>query len=149
MKILLVFLLFAPVYCALGEIYKWVDENGVTHYSKTKPNNLKSDKIQLKATTNKQSKQNTSIQLTEEDIAGQWLVDEGLFLPSSEGITVIWEFTAGDWTVIKEGKTHPGGTYQLIDNTIDFGEMFFEVIELKSNSIKADSAGLIFTMKRR
>ena len=124
-----------------------MDNEGVIHYSEKKPEHIEPDEITLK-TDKKEKTAQILTELTEKDIAGQWLVDESLFLPNSTGKIVIWEFNAGDWTVIKEGEKHPGGNYQLIGNTIDFGELVFEVIDLKSNTITASSAGQIFTMNR-
>ncbi len=36
---LLMFLSILPSFSAIGEVYKWKDANGVTHYSETKPEN--------------------------------------------------------------------------------------------------------------
>jgi len=46
-RILLVALLLAPL-CAAAEMYKWVDEKGVTHYSESPPPDGKGGKVDIK-----------------------------------------------------------------------------------------------------
>jgi hypothetical protein len=143
MKTSFFLLLITLNFNAFGKIYKWVDENGSTHYSEKKPEDTEHKEIKI----GKEEK--TPSQITPSDIAGQWLVDEGLFLPSSEGITVIWEFNKGTWTVIKSGKRLPSYQYQLIGNSLDMFEMSIEILSVSKNALKASVAGQEFVMKRK
>ena len=48
---LLAFVVLCLPLAALAQVYKWVDDNGVTHYDATPPRNAKSREIQLRDPT--------------------------------------------------------------------------------------------------
>lgn len=49
-KILLLTCLLSINYLAEGKIYKWVDKNGTTHYSQTKPESTQSSEVNFHTT---------------------------------------------------------------------------------------------------
>lgn len=131
-----------------AQIYKWIDENGVTQYSDKKPPNQASEELEPQPNRAKNDPPNVkSIQPI--DIEGQWLVNEGAFLPSSQDVTVIWEFKAGRWNVHKNGESIPSCDYQLIHNHIDCGEIEIIISKASRNQLLAELHGQEFVMRRK
>lgn len=144
LKSTLFFMLIALSNNLEAKIYKWIDENGVFHYSEKKPEDIEHKEIKIGTEASK-----LVDQITQADIDGQWLVDEGIFLPSSYGVTVIWEFKDGNSSVIKDGKRIESGQYELSGHSIVSGELEIEILSVSKNSLKAEMYGQEFIMKRK
>lgn len=136
--LLLAATLVAPC-SGFAQIYKWVDQNGATHYGSRPPTNTKVSQLDAQETGNPQSQSTDAL-------TGSWkIVQMG---KDKEPGTSFWEFHQGRFTHISFGSRLPSDRYTIQGNTIDLGYSKITVLSNDGATLRARWAGVDYVLTK-